>query len=176
MKLLMVIDVQHDFVDGALGSPEAQAIIPNVKAKVEEYFSYSDPIIYTRDTHQTNYLSTAEGKALPVPHCIYGTEGWEIMKEVYVPTYSYIVDKPTFGYLELVESIKRVERNRYDDIEEIELVGLCTDICVISNALILKAAFPNIPISVDSSCCAGVTPEKHAAALEVMKSCQINVY
>lgn len=164
MKTLIVIDMQNDFIDGALGTKEAQAIVPNVKKKIEEYKSRGDEIIFTRDTHPATYLDTNEGKHLPVPHCILGTNGWHIADEIEVPT-ANIIDKPAFGYSGWGEYY----------FEEIELVGLCTDICVISNALILKAAFPEIDITVDASCCAGVTPESHQAALTTMKMCQINV-
>ena len=162
-KTLIVVDMQNDFIDGALGTKEAQAIVPNVKKKIEEYEARGDEIIFTRDTHSKNYLRTNEGKHLPIEHCIYNTYGWHISDKL---GYGYeVINKPTFGY------------NGWSEyyFEEIELVGLCTDICVVSNALILKAIFPESDITVDASCCAGVTPEKHAAALEVMKSCQIKV-
>ena len=165
MKTLIVIDMQNDFIDGALGTKEAQAIVPNVKKKIEEYESRGDEIIFTRDTHQSDYLETNEGKHLPVEHCIDGTYGWQISSELYLNPRP-IVDKPTFGNLNW---------KTWFDFEEIELVGLCTDICVVSNALILKAMYPEINITVDASCCAGVTPESHKAALTTMKMCQINV-
>ena len=165
MKTLIVIDMQNDFISGSLGTKEAQAIVPNVKKKIEEYKARGDEIIFTRDTHQSDYLETNEGKHLPIKHCINGTYGWIIADEVNYPEYKHI-NKRTFGY---------TFWNYEEEFEEIELVGLCTDVCVISNALILKAQFPKINITVDASCCAGVTPEKHKAALEVMKSCQINV-
>ena len=163
-RTLIVVDMQKDFIDGSLGTKEAQAIVPAVKAKIAEYQKRGDEIIFTRDTHQENYLQTREGRGLPVEHCIYQTEGWNIYEGREVPGCSYI-DKPTFGWLHWKER----------EFEEIELVGLCTDICVVSNALILKAAFPEIEISVDAGCCAGVTPESHKAALETMHMCQINV-
>ena len=176
MKILVVVDMQNDFIDGALGTPEAQAIVPNVAAKVAEYSNEDGIIIFTRDTHEENYLDTSEGKHLPVKHCIHQTHGWEISKDVYTPFYSYILDKPTFGSVELSGAIGRALRNRGAwGVESIELCGVCTDICVISNALILKADYIEVPIIVDSSCCAGVTPAKHEAALEVMRSCQIDV-
>ena len=165
-KVLIVIDMQNDFVTGSLGSKEAQAIVPKVKAKIREYADRGDRIIFTRDTHGENYLETSEGKKLPVKHCIKGTEGWQIVSELATEPCEY-VDKPSFGWL------------AWDDFkenDEIELVGVCTDICVVSNALILKAKYPDAAISVDASCCAGVTPEKHEAALETMKSCQLDVY
>jgi nicotinamidase-related amidase len=165
MKTLIVIDMQNDFISGALGTPEAQAIVPNVKKKIEEYKARGDEIIFTRDTHQSNYLETNEGKHLPVEHCINGTYGWLIADEVNYPEHRHI-NKKTFGY---------TLWNYEGEFEEIELVGLCTDICVVSNALILKAQYPEIDITVDASCCAGVTPESHNAALTTMKMCQINV-
>lgn len=164
-KTLIVIDMQNDFIDGALGTKEAQAIVPNVKKKIEEYEARGDDIVFTRDTHQSDYLDTNEGKHLPVKHCIEGTHGWHIADELYWSPRP-IVDKPTFGNLHW---------KTYFNFEEVELVGLCTDICVVSNALILKAMYPEINITVDASCCAGVTPESHQAALTTMKMCQINV-
>ena len=164
-KTLIVIDMQNDFIDGALGTKEAQAIVPNVKKKIEEYKARGDEIIFTRDTHFSNYLETNEGKHLPVEHCIEGTHGWQIRDELFTEPMP-IVDKPTFGNLHW---------KSFFDFKEVELVGLCTDICVVSNALILKAMYPEIDITVDASCCAGVTPESHQAALTTMKMCQINV-
>ncbi|MDE6950395.1 MAG: cysteine hydrolase [Lachnospiraceae bacterium] len=163
-KTLIVVDMQNDFIDGSLGTKEAQAIVENVKKKIAEYRKRGDEIIFTRDTHQENYLDTPEGKKLPVKHCICGTKGWGIAEGLEVPGCSYI-DKPTFGWT------RWNERN----FEKIELVGLCTDICVVSNALILKAMFPDAEITVDAGCCAGVTPGTHRAALETMKMCQIEV-
>lgn len=164
-KTLIVIDMQNDFIDGSLGTKEAQAIVPNVKKKILEYRDRGDRILFTRDTHDADYLNTPEGKILPVEHCIRGTHGWEIAEGLETDGADYI-DKPTFGWTHWKE------RTLTDTIE---LVGLCTDICVVSNALILKATFPEAEIIVDADCCAGVTPEKHRAALEVMKSCQIEV-
>lgn len=163
-KTLIVIDMQNDFIDGSLGTKEAQAIVPNVKKKIEEYNARGDMIIFTRDTHSDFYLETNEGRHLPVKHCIYGTDGWKIADGLEVENCMYI-DKPTFGWINW----------QHYNFEEIELAGLCSDICVISNALILKAMFPEIEITVDASCCAGVTPESHNAALTTMKMCQINV-
>ena len=163
-KTLIVVDMQKDFINGSLGSNEAQAIVPNVKKKIDEYKARGDEIIFTRDTHFENYLETNEGKHLPVPHCIKGTTGWEI-PGILDDAKCYHVDKPNFGW---------VYWNQFG-FEEVELVGLCTDICVVSNALILKALYPEINITVDASCCAGVTPESHNAALLTMKMCQINV-
>lgn len=168
MKTLIVVDMQNDFVTGSLGTKEAVAIVPNVKKKIEEYFSNGDEIIFTRDTHyDVDYLDTQEGKKLPVEHCIYASNGWEIVDGLEVGDCKYI-DKQSFGTLEW-------EDFALDLDEEIELVGVCTDICVVSNALILKAMFPELKITVDASCCAGTTPERHKDALETMKSCQIDV-
>ena len=164
-KTLIVIDMQNDFISGSLGTKEAQAIVPNVKKKIEEYKARGDEIIFTRDTHSAYYLTTNEGKHLPIEHCIRGTEGWLVTKEINSPE-CYHLDKYTFGC---------TYWNDLFDFEDIEIVGLCTDICVVSNALILKAQFPEINITVDASCCAGVTPESHKAALTTMKMCQINV-
>ena len=163
-KTLLVIDMQKDFIDGALGTIEAVAIVENVKKKIARYQANGDEIIFTRDTHHADYLQTNEGKHLPVEHCIEGTEGWQIPEELQVPGAIYI-DKPSFGYM------------KWDayELEEVEIVGLCTDICVVSNALILKASFPEKQVYVDSSCCAGVTVDTHNAALTTMKMCQINV-
>ena len=171
MKLLVVVDMQNDFIDGALGSPEAQAIVPAVAAKIAEYKASNRPIIYTRDSHNSNYLNTQEGQRLPVPHCIAGTHGWEIADGLYVEG-SIVDNKHSFGSTNLVNYIASNYRGRFD---EIEVIGLCTDICVISNVMILKAYFPEIPITVDSKCCAGVTPASHENALNAMKMCQINI-
>ena len=171
MKLLVVVDMQNDFIDGALGSPEAQAIVPAVAAKIAEYKASNRPIIYTRDSHNSNYLNTQEGQHLPVPHCIAGTHGWEIADGLYVEG-SIVDNKHSFGSTNLVNYIASNYRGRFD---EIEVIGLCTDICVISNVMILKAYFPEIPITVDSKCCAGVTPASHENALNAMKMCQIKI-
>ena len=171
-KILVVIDMQNDFIDGSLGTPEAVAIVNNVRRKIESYDR--NDVYATRDTHQVDYLETQEGQNLPVEHCIEGTEGWQIRSSLasLIPS-GHIYNKPTFGCLELAGEIQAI--TMYDEDVEIELVGLCTDICVVSNALILKAFMPEIKISVDASCCAGVTPQKHRAALETMRSCQIHV-
>lgn len=163
-KTLIVIDMQKDFIDGALGTSEAQAIVAHIKQKIEEYKECGDEIIFTRDTHQENYLETNEGKHLPVVHCIEGTDGWKIPEQLQVPDAIYI-DKPSFGYMNWGDY----------HLEDVEIVGLCTDICVVSNALIIKATYPEIRVVVDASCCAGVTPESHQAALTTMKMCQIDV-
>ena len=163
-KTLLVIDMQNDFIDMALGTKEAVAIVPAVKAKIAAYKKAGDEIIYTRDTHEENYLQSAEGQKLPVPHCIRNTKGWEIADGLYTEG-ARIIDKPNFGW-------PHWDR---EDLESVEIIGLCTDICVVSNALIIKATFPDIPVTVDSRCCAGVTPESHEAALLTMKMCQIDV-
>ena len=179
MKILVVVDMQKDFVDGALGTPEAAAIVPKVAEKIAEYAAMENSIVvYTRDTHYEDYMETREGQILPVPHCIFGTDGWEIVPEVInLNAAIAVLDKRTFGKSDIAENILEMVREITGNIniESIELCGLCTDICVVSNALILKANFPETAISVDSECCAGVTPEKHEAALEVMRSCQITV-
>ena len=167
-KLLIVVDIQKDFVDGALGTKEAVGIIDNAVKKIE---NFDGDIIVTYDTHFENYMETREGKNLPVPHCIKGTAGWQLNEKIQqaVDKKGYkAIEKPTFGSVKLAGFIKET----YD---EIELIGLCTDICVVSNALLLKANFLETKITVDASCCAGVTPESHNAALLTMKMCQINV-
>lgn len=163
-KTLIVVDMQNDFIDGSLGTEEAQAIVENVRRKIKEYQETGGEIIFTRDTHTKDYLNTNEGKHLPVEHCIFGTEGWKIADGLEVPNAKY-VDKPSFGFTSWEDY----------NLEEVELVGLCTDICVVSNALIIKAVYPEINVTVDAACCAGVTPETHKAALETMKMCQVNV-
>lgn len=163
-KTLIVIDMQKDFINGSLGTKEAVSIIENVKRKIKEYEDNGDEIIFTRDTHHENYLNTNEGRKLPVEHCIKGTEGWKIWEGLEVGKAIYI-DKHTFGYMNWKDY----------NLENVELVGLCTDICVVSNALIIKATYPEIPVKVDSSCCAGVTPESHKAALTTMRMCQIEI-
>ena len=170
-KILIVIDMQNDFIDGSLGTAEALAIVENVKDKIRQY-SPAD-VIATMDTHGKDYMNTQEGKFLPVEHCIKGTEGWKIREDVAaLLDGAKVYEKPTFGSVQLAADLK--ELSQAEDIE-LELIGLCTDICVVSNALILKAFFPEAPIAVDSACCAGVTPALHEAALETMKSCQIDV-
>ena len=161
--------MQNDFIDAALGTKEAVAIVPAVAKKIAEYRKTGNQVIFTRDTHQKNYMETQEGKNLPVMHCIEGTDGWQISKELEVGE-SKIFNKPSFGSMELADYVASL-----NDIEEIELIGLCTGICVISNAFILKAKLPEVKITVDSSCCACVTPESHQTALNAMKLCQINV-
>ena len=168
-KLLIVIDMQNDFIDGALGTPEAEAIVDAVKEKIRSYPPAD--ILATMDTHGPDYLSTQEGRFLPVEHCLRDTDGWQIRPDIAeLLTEATIFEKPTFGSTRLAEAVRDMP-----DVEEVELIGLCTDICVVSNALLLKAYLPELPISVDAACCAGVTPEKHLAALETMRSCQIKV-
>ena len=172
-KILVVIDMQNDFIDGALGTEEAQAIVSNVVLKIKSYAGQK--VFATRDTHEENYLETQEGKHLPVPHCIKGTEGWKIREEVAAALSeagAELIDKPTFGSEILAERLSEMVQK---EEAQIELVGLCTDICVVSNALLLKAKMPETVIKVDDSCCAGVTPESHEAALLTMKMCQIEM-
>ena len=170
-KVLIVIDMQNDFIDAALGTQEALGIVEAVKEKLLSY--PADEVIATMDTHGENYMETQEGKYLPVPHCIRGTDGWRIRPDIAkLLTDARIYEKPTFGSIALAHELKAI--SEHEEIE-LELVGLCTDICVVSNALLLKAAMPEVKISVDAACCAGVTPQKHQAALETMRSCQIQV-
>ena len=173
MKFLVVIDMQKDFIDGALGTPEATAILPAV---VQAVHSFEGTVLFTRDTHGPDYLQTQEGRNLPVPHCIRGSEGWQLapqLQEYAAIHASPIFDKPTFGSRALADFL--LEIHTTEPIEEITLIGLCTDICVISNALNLKAALSEFPISVIESCCAGVTPESHKTALRAMQMCQITI-
>lgn len=179
MKVLVVVDMQNDFITGSLGTPEARAIVPNVKKKIEEAVKNGDVIIFTRDTHGEDYLQSREGKKLPVVHCIRNSEGWKIPDEL-MPPEDYdryeVFDKFTFGRYYLPADVVGMSGDSRFELDEIELVGLCTDICVISNALVLKSYFyKNCEISVDATCCAGVTPETHEAALKTMEMCQINV-
>ena len=167
MKILVVVDMQNDFIDGALGTKEAAAIVPYVKEVIE---NFEGRTIFTRDTHFENYMDTQEGKNLPVPHCIKGTEGWQICAELEALRTTEAIDKITFGSKDLVEVLKAEE-----NVESITFVGLCTDICVISNAMLIKAFYPEIPLYVDAKGCAGVTPESHQNALNAMKMCQIKI-
>ena len=171
-KILIVVDMQKDFVDGALGTKEALAIVDNVVKKIEDF---DGDLIVTYDTHSDDYMSTQEGKNLPVPHCIKGTDGWKLDSRVQTALEGReykAIEKPTFGSTVLVDYLK----GKYADEElDIELIGLCTDICVVSNALLIKASFLDAVVSVDSSCCAGVTVDSHNAALTTMKMCQIHV-
>ena len=163
MKYLIVVDMQNDFITGTLGSKLAEAIVPNVVEKVKNFVGKA---IFTRDTHFADYMQTQEGKKLPVEHCIKGTDGWQICDEL-KPFATDVVDKITFGSIELPKMMT--------DADEIELCGLCTDICVISNAMILKATYPEVKITVDSNCCAGVSVESHNTALDAMKAVQIEI-
>ena len=166
-KILIVVDMQNDFIDGALGTKEAVAIVPYVKSVIE---GFEGKVFFTRDTHFENYMQTQEGANLPVPHCIKGTDGWQIRAELDALRTTDAIDKLTFGSSDLVEVLKAEK-----DIESITFVGLCTDICVISNAMVVKAFYPEIPLIVDARGCAGVTPESHKRALDAMKMCQIKV-
>lgn len=170
MKVLVVIDMQNDFIDGALGTPEACAIVPAVVDKIR---NFDGLILATRDTHGADYLSTQEGRNLPVEHCIKGTKGWELNPEISELIKETPIDKPTFGSCELGMRLK--ELAQHENIENITLIGVCTDICVISNAMIIKAFLPEVPVTVVKECCAGVTPESHLRALEAMRSCQIEI-
>ena len=171
-KALIIVDMQTDFISGALGSREAVAIVNGVKERAEKLVSEGYTVFFTRDTHNENYMETLEGTYLPVPHCIENSEGWKIIPELQDIPGVYI-NKYTFGYNEWKQSFDLAFEGR--EVEEIELMGVCTDICVVSNALILRMLYPNTEITVHADCCAGVTPEKHRAALEIMKSCQIHV-
>lgn len=169
-KLLVVVDMQKDFVNGALGTREAQAIVPNVVEKVKCAIKSGVEVIFTKDTHGENYLSTQEGRNLPIIHCVKNTDGWELIPELCLyEVANKIIEKPTFGSTQLA---MHVAQGNYS---EVELIGLCTDICVISNAMMLKAVNTEMLVRVDSSCCAGVTPESHLNALEAMRMCQIVV-
>lgn len=185
MRVLVIVDVQNDFVSGALGSATAQAIIPHMRTRIKEYADGDTLILFTKDTHDENYDKTMEGYRLPVAHCIRGTPGWSLMKDISSLADGYSnfliysneeivrsrILKDTFGSVQLGELLKKYEY----DITDITFMGFCTDICVISNVLLTKAFLPNTRIIVDASCCAGSTEEKHQAALEVMKSCHIDV-
>lgn len=167
MKVLIVVDMQNDFISGSLGSKAAVKIVPKIVERVKEF---DGKIIFTRDTHDENYLNTQEGKRLPVKHCIKNTDGWRICDEL-KPYADEIIDKTTFGSKELPGILREYEENT----EEIELCGLCTDICVISNAVILKAFFPEVKIVVNAGCCAGVTEKSHNIAIDAMRAVQIEI-
>ena len=192
MKVLIVVDMQKDFVDGSLGTPEAQAIVPLVAETVEQMADPNTVIIFTKDTHSENYMNTLEGKNLPVPHCIEGSSGYGIVDPVFIAYTNVmekymsgynaypildqnpiIVKKPTFGSVELQNILYDI--NDKFGVEEITLMGLCTGICVLSNAILCKATLPEVPVNVVADCCACVTPESHKTALEAMKLCQINI-
>lgn len=170
-EILVVVDMQNDFVTGPLGTPEARAILPKVAEKVK---NFPGRVLFTRDTHEENYLESREGKALPVPHCIRGTWGWELCPELETLRKEEPVDKCTFGSTGLGEVLRAADQYG-EKIGKITLVGVCTDICVISNALLLRAFLPEAEIAVDAACCAGVTPESHQTALRAMKACQITI-
>ncbi len=167
-RLLVVVDMQNDFIDGSLGTLEALAIVPKVVKKIRQYQEAGDDVIFTMDTHQKDYLDTPEGKKLPVVHCVKGTDGWKLNREI-DGFAGRRFEKVTFG------SLACADYAAGEGYDSVELIGLCTDICVISNALLLKAAMPYTPILVDASCCAGVTPESHENALAAMKMCQIDI-
>ena len=167
MKILVVVDMQNDFIDGALGTLEAVSIVPYVRQVIE---SFDGKVLFTRDTHFADYMDTQEGKNLPVPHCVKDTEGWQIRKELDALRKTPAIDKITFGSKDLVEILKEEP-----SVESITFVGLCTDICVISNVMLTKAFFPEIPLIVDAKACAGVTPESHQNALAAMKMCQVHI-
>ena len=167
MGALVVIDMQNDFVTGSLGTPEAQAIVPFVRRKVAQYREAGLPIVFTRDTHGSDYLQTQEGSKLPVPHCIEGTDGWNLVEGLAADS-DTVIDKPSFGFAGWSDLADILQ-------DEVEIVGLCTDICVVSNALVMKAQFPEMDVTVDASCCAGVTPASHQAALQTLRACQVNV-
>ncbi|MGI6029466.1 MAG: cysteine hydrolase family protein [Candidatus Heteroscillospira sp.] len=168
--ILIVVDMQNDFIDGALGTPEAVDIVPRVAAKI---ISFPGRVIFTRDTHDDNYFDTQEGRRLPVRHCVRETRGWQICSKLEALRCEKAVDKPTFGSAGLAEMLLRADGE--EKIATITLVGLCTDICVISNAMIIKAFLPEATVRVDAACCAGVTPESHRTALKAMKNCQIDI-
>lgn len=173
MKELVIVDMQKDFIDGSLGTKEAVAIVPNVVKKGKKF---DGEVVFTLDTHPDNYLETQEGKHLPVEHCIKGTDGWKLnpeLEEIREERNAKGFEKPCFGSVKLTEYL--VDKYNKGELDSVELVGLCTDICVVSNALLIKAAMPELPVYVDASCCAGVTPAKHQAALDVLESCQVNV-
>ena len=173
-KFLVVVDMQKDFIDGALGTKEAQAIVKAAAERITSCRKAGYTVIATLDTHGADYPETAEGKKLPVPHCVRGTEGWMLDERIAEALGDgRLLEKPTFASLRLPDEIRQSVRPGEEIV--IELLGLCTDICVVSNALLLKANFPEARISVNAGCCAGVTPERHLAALETMRSCQIDM-
>ena len=173
-KILIVVDMQNDFIDGSLGTAEAVGILPNVINKIK---NFDGEIYFTRDTHQTDYLSTREGRNLPVEHCVEGTQGWEIREEIrgLIKDPKYIFNKSTFGSKELIIKLIEITDIAGEENIAIQLVGLCTDICVISNALAIKTFLPEVKISADASCCAGVTPQSHTNALNAMRACQVEI-
>lgn len=178
MDVLVVVDMQNDFVSGALGTAEAREIVPHVVGRVVAGLNRGEEVLFTRDTHEAGYLDTQEGRKLPVPHCVRGTEGWEVIEQLREYA-AHPIDKPTFGSRYLGALLKArdedLKKQGKTGVEKVTLVGLCTDICVISNAMLIKAFLPEAEIAVDAKCCAGVTPESHRNALEAMKVCQIAV-
>lgn len=176
MNVLIVVDMQNDFIDGALGTKEAVSIVPKVVEKIK---TFDGRVMYTRDTHGENYMDTQEGRNLPVKHCIRGSAGWEIHPEIDALRKEEPIDKPTFGsrYLRalLCAYDEDLRKQGKTGVESVTLIGLCTDICVISNAMLVKAFLPEVPVMVDASCCAGVTPQSHENALNAMEICQIQV-
>ena len=166
--LLIVVDMQNDFITGAMGTPEARAVLPHVIQRVQDF---KGPVLFTRDSHGADYPATQEGRLLPVTHCQEGTEGWQIQEDLEALRRLPALDKPAFGSLELAERVRAMHEET--PLASITLIGLCTDICVISNALILKAALPEVKVVVDAACCAGVTPQSHKTALAAMKACQV---
>lgn len=175
-KVLVVVDMQEDFTRGALRNEEGIKIIPKVAEKIQKARAEGAAVIFTRDTHAEDYLLTEEGRNLPVPHCIKDTDGWQIVPELAATPLAdgdRVIDKETFGSVVLGAAL--LTMNEAERIAEVELVGLCTDICVISNALLAKAFLPNAHIKVDSACCAGVTPQSHETALRAMRACHVEV-
>ena len=174
-KLLLVVDMQNDFVTGSLGTDQAREILPRVCQKVREYLQEGNPVAFTLDTHGPDYLQTQEGRHLPVEHCIRGTWGWQLcdsLEELVDPSHHRIYEKNAFGSADLARDL---EQGAYSHLEQVELVGVCTDICVVSNALLFKTFLPELPVVVDAACCAGVTPESHQKALDTMAMCQVEI-
>ena len=169
MKILAVIDMQNDFITGALGSAEAQAIVPAVRKRIAEARKAGETVFFTRDTHGEDYLQTQEGRNLPIPHCIRGTDGWQLEASLDTAD-SPVFDKPGFGSRALLDRLCAQQTP-----ERIELIGLCTDICVLVNALAIKTFLPEVPVCVNAACCAGVTPQAHQTALDAMRACQIEI-
>ena len=169
MKVLAIIDMQKDFIDGALGTKEAVAIVPKVAARLAQAWADGETVVFTRDTHHADYLLTQEGRNLPVPHCLEGTDGWQIDAALAVED-APVFDKPGFGSPALIEYLRSLPA-----LEGVEFIGLCTDICVITNAMMTKGALPEVPLSVRADCCAGVTPQSHETALQAMRMCQISI-
>lgn len=167
MDYLIVVDMQNDFIDGALGTKEAQAIVPYVRQRIE---GFRGKVFFTRDTHGEDYMTTQEGRNLPVPHCIRNTEGWQIRRELEELRTTAAIDKETFGARDLVKVLGEEEK-----LDSVTFLGLCTDICVISNVMLVKAFFPEVPVTVDAAGCAGVTPRSHATALDAMEAVQVKV-